>query len=47
MTLAKNFLEEAVRDFFAIELNLFGKQSKLSKDTVSISVMENFTGKFG
>jgi len=35
MTLAKNFLE-AVRDFIAIELKLFGKQSKLSMRRIQL-----------
>ena len=46
LTEAKNFLE-SVRDFIANKLKLFGKHSKLSKDTVGISIMENFTGKSG
>jgi len=44
--LAKNFLE-SVRDFIAIEVSLFEKHSKLSKNAVGISIMENFTGKLG
>jgi hypothetical protein len=37
MTLVKkNFLEAVVRDFIAIELNLFGKQSKLSMRRIQL-----------
>ena len=46
MLLAKTFLD-SVKEFIANKLNLFVKQSKLSKDTVGTSVMENYTGKLG
>ena len=46
MLLAKTFLE-SVKELIAIKLKLFDKQSKLSKDTVGTSLMENYTGKLG
>ena len=38
-----------MKEFVAYKLKLFEKQSKLklSKDTVGISLMENYTGKLG
>jgi hypothetical protein len=36
LVIKKNFLEAVVRDFIAIELNLFGKQSKLSMRMIQL-----------
>jgi hypothetical protein len=43
---AKKFLK-SVGDFIARQLDLFRDTSALSKDTVAISIMENFTGRDG
>jgi hypothetical protein len=43
---AKEFLK-SVENFIATQLDLFRATSALSKDTVAISIMENFTGQNG
>jgi len=43
---AKEFLK-SVSDFIGRKLGLFRKASSLSKETVGISIMENFTGEDG
>ena len=43
---AKDFLK-SVGNFIATKLDLFRATSALSKDTVAISIMENFTGQDG